>query len=183
MGCLALVNDIHYWPVIQRFLTWSTSAHLFPLCRIVPSRSVKTSGCIIIFRFTFDSPFSFCQWCRPPLYVAVSVQQHPICWLLSCVIVPCVPPLMIWYLEIQLLLWSDIHFQHYWSVWYMWYLDIDSDLYFRAMLRWFIVYFQFSYTCIHSGSILYFLYGYIFDWTWVCPPQTWADSLFSFIGF
>ena len=26
-----------------------------------------------MFRFTFDSPFSICQWCRPPLYVAV---QH-----------------------------------------------------------------------------------------------------------
>ena len=45
---------------------------------------------------------------------------------------------------------------------YMWYLDIDSDLYFRAMLRWFIVYFQFSYTCIHSGFIMYFLYDIFF---------------------
>ena len=66
-----LVNGLHYWPVIQRFLTWLTSAHLFPLCRIVPSRSVKTLDCINIFRFTFDSLFSFCQWCHPPLYVAV----------------------------------------------------------------------------------------------------------------
>ena len=119
---------------------------------------MKTSGCINISQFTFDSPFSFCQWCRPPLYVAVLVHQHLICWLPNCVIVPCIPPLMIWYLEIRLLLWSDIQFQHHWLDFYMWYLDIDSDLYFRALLKWFIMYFKFSYTCIHSGFIMYFLY-------------------------
>ena len=123
-----------------------------------------------------------------------SIQQHLICWLSSCVIVPFVPPLMIWYMEIQLLIWSDIEFQHHWLAFYMWYLDIDSDLYFWAMLRWFIVYFQFSYTCIHVGSIQYFRYdvfltehGYahlsmswlsgFFHWFW--QAEIWWSPLLS----
>ena len=140
---------------------------------------MKTSGCISISRFTFGSPLSFCQWWCSSLYVAVSVQQHPICWLPSCMIVPFVPPLMIWYLEIQLLIWSDIQLHYQWSTFYMWYLDIDSDLYFRAMLRWFIVYFQFSYTCIHFGSILYFPYDvFLTEHGYARLSMSWLSSFF-----
>ena len=106
----------------------------------------------------FWQSFQFLPVMPSTLICCSSAQQHLICWLPSCVIVPFDPPLMIRYLEIQLLISSDIQLHHLWSAFYMWYLDIDSDLYFRAMLRWFIVYFQFSYTCIHVGSIPYFPY-------------------------
>ena len=69
--------------------------------------------------------------------------------------------------------------QHHCSVFYMWYLHLFSTCTSGQCSDDSLCTFQFSYTCIHFGSIDMLF----FHWAWWFLPQTWADSLTSFIGF
>ena len=182
MGCLALVNGKHHCPVIQRFLTWSTSAHLFPVCRIVPLWSVKTSGCISIFRFTVDSSLSFCQCCRPPLYVAV---QH------SSILY--VDPRVAWLYRLIRLLWSGT-WRFSYLIRHPVALSLISFLY-VVLGHWYRLVFPgpaqmihyvlsvqlYLYTCwIYSVLSIYMMYFWL---SMGMPASSCVDSLVSFIGF
>ena len=169
MSSLAFVNGIHQWPVIKRFLTWSTSDHLFPWCRNVPRRSVKTSGCISIHWFTWQLLLLLLVD-TTPLYVLQSVMAT--FYMLA-------PEFAVYYHTIpswsfgtfldQLLI-SVIRciLQHHWQL-YMWCLD----LYLFIMIRWSIVYPSVIYTCVLSGSACTWYADMLyFFWAWVCPPQT-----------
>ena len=163
------VNGIHQWPVIKRFLTWSTSDHLFPWCRNVPRQSMKTSGCISIHWFTWQLLLLLLVDTTPPyilqsfmatfymLAPEFAVQYHPI---------PSCSVGTFW--DQSLISVIRCIFQHHWQS-YMWY----SDMYLLIMIRWSIMYLPVIYTCILSGSACTWYADMLyFFWAWVCPPQT-----------
>ena len=142
------VNGIHQWPVIKRFLTWSTSDHLFPWCRNVPRRSVKTSGCISIHWFTWQLLLLLLVDTIPPyilqsvtatfymLTPEFAVQYHP---YPSCSVGT--------FWDQSLISVIRCIFQHHWQF----ICDIQTCTC-STMIRWSIMYFTVIYTCILSGS-------------------------------
>ena len=130
---------------------------------------MKTSGCISIFRFTCDSPFSFCQWCRPPLYVAV--QHSSILYVGSRIA---------WLYRLFHPLWFGT-----WRFSYLY--DQTSSCTLISFLyvilgHWFRLIFPGHAQLIHYVlSVQLYLYTFliyyilsiwcILDWAWVCPPQ------------
>ena len=173
------VNSIHQWPVIKRFLTWPTSTHLFPLFIMVPWWSVKTSGLHQYDLVHFDSSFIFLQ-VTPSTFICCSFITTT-----SYMLAPELRDCTMYSTSYDLVPGDSVTcvirylLQHHWWVFYMWYLDLILTCTSGQWSNDSLCTFQFSYTCIHFGSIniLYF------HWAWVCPPQTWFDSLTSFIGF
>ena len=143
---------------------------------------MKTSGCISIFRFTFDSPFSICQWCRPPLYVAV--QHSSILYVGSRVA---------WLYRLIHLLWSGT-----WRFSYLFDQTSSCTIFDQLSIcdTWTLIQTCISgpcsddSLCTFSSAILVYMldlfstfYMMYFWLSMGMPASAWVDSLVSFIGF
>ena len=143
---------------------------------------MKTSGCISIFRFTFDSPFIIFQWCHPPLYVAV--QHSSILYVGSRVA---------WLYRLIHLLWSGT-----WRFSYLFDQTSSCTIFDQLSIcdTWTLIQ---TYTsgpcsddslCTFSSAILVYMLDLFCTFHMMCfllsmgmPTSAWVDSLFSFIGF
>ena len=185
MGCLAFINVVHYWPVIKRFLTWSTSAHLFPLCIIVPWWSVKTLGLHQHDLVHFDSSSSFlpvtsstlicCSFSTTTFYMlAPELHDCTMCStpydLVSGDSVTCVIRYLFTTSLINLLYVILGH-------WFRLVLPGGDHMIHYVLYSLAILVYVSNPLCTSYADMIFF------HWAWVYPPQTWAIFLISITSF
>ena len=133
----------------------------------------------------FGSSFNFLP-VTPSTFICCSFNKTTSYMLApNLCVVPFFPPLMIWYLEIQLwLLWLDIcciiidqsFICDTWTWFWLILLGSDQMIHYVLYISAILVYILDPLHTLYAEMLL-------FHWAWVCLPYTWAIFLISITGF